>query len=61
MICAELEKLENDFDDILNALEDPDLTEEEKRRLNRTYAELSRIIRSHREHGHDGGPCFEEE
>jgi hypothetical protein len=60
MLCAELEKLEAEFDDILTALENPDLSEPERRSLQSVYSRLSRIIKDHQEHGHDGGPCFEE-
>jgi len=60
MLCAELEELEAKFDDILTALENPDLTERERRSLQAAYSRLSRTIKDHHAHGHDGGPCFEE-
>jgi hypothetical protein len=60
MLCAELEELEAEFDDILTALENSDLTEQEKRSLQVAYSRLSRTIKDHQEHGHGGGPCFEE-
>ena len=60
MLCAELEELEAEFDDILTAIENPDLTEQEKRSLQAAYSRLSRTITDHQKHGHDGGPCFEE-
>jgi len=60
MLCAELEKLEAEFDDILNALENPDLTEQEKLDLREAYARMSRTISQHQKSGHDGLPCFEE-
>jgi hypothetical protein len=60
MLCAELEELEAQFDDIITALENPNLTEQERRSLHDTYSRLSRTIKDHQEHGHDGGPCFEE-
>ena len=60
MLCAELEELEAEFDDILTALETPDLTEQEKRSLQVAYSRLSRTIKDHQEHGHNGGACFEE-
>jgi hypothetical protein len=60
MLCAELEELEAEFDDIITALENPDLTEQEKLSLQDAYSRLSRTIKDHQEHGHDGGPCFEE-
>lgn len=61
MICAELELLEAQFDDVLTAFEDEHLTEQQKQRLNEAYARLSRVIKEHQVHGHDGGPCFETE
>jgi len=60
MLCAELEKLEAQFDDILTALENPNLTEQERQSLNEAYSRLSRIIKDHQKSGHDGNPCFEE-
>jgi hypothetical protein len=60
MLCAELEELEAEFDDIFTALENPDLTEQERRSLQIAYSRLSRRIKDHQERGHDGGPCFEE-
>jgi hypothetical protein len=60
MLCAELEELEAEFDDILTALENPHLTERERRSLQVAYSRLSRTIKDHQTHGHDGGPCFEE-
>ena len=60
MLCAELEELEAEFDDILTALENPDLTEQERRSLQIAYSRLSRTIKDHQDRGHDGGPCFEE-
>ncbi len=60
MLCAELEELEAEFDDILTALENPHLTEQERRSLQAAYSRLSHTIKDHQEHGHGGGPCFEE-
>jgi len=60
MICEELERLEGEFDDILIALEDPELTDGERAFLEREYARLSHIIKDHQKSGHSGGPCFEE-
>ena len=60
MLCAELEELEAEFDDILTALENPDLSEQERHSLQAAYSRLSRTIKDHRTQGHDGGPCFEE-
>jgi len=60
MLCAELEKLEGKFDDILNALENPDLTEQEKKDLRAAYDRMSKAINDHHKSGHNGKPCFEE-
>ncbi len=60
MLCAELERMEAQFDDLIAALEDPAITEEEKLRLRETYARLSRAIREHQQSGHDGSGCYEE-
>lgn len=60
MICDELERLENEFDDIVVALEDTSLSDSEREFLDKEYARLSRIIKHHQESGHKGGPCFEE-
>lgn len=60
MLCAELEKLEAEFDDILTALENPNLTEREKQDLRDAYAQMSRAIQNHQKSGHAGGPCYEE-
>ena len=60
MLCAELEHLEAEFDDILTALENPSLTEEERKGLERSYADLGHARKEHQTLGHHGGPCFEE-
>ena len=60
MLCEELETLEGQFDEIVTALEDPALTDDQRRILERSYAELSHIIKDHQKGGHKGGPCFEE-
>jgi hypothetical protein len=60
MLCEELELLEGQFDEIVTALEDPTLTDEERRTLEKSYAELSYIIKEHQKAGHKGSPCFEE-
>jgi len=60
MLCAELEKLEAEFDDILTALENPNLTEREKQDLRDAYARMSHTISNHQRFGHDGRPCFED-
>ena len=60
MICAELEELQGQLDEIITALETPQLRAEEKKALDREYARVSHLINHHRSDGHDGGPCFEE-
>ena len=60
MLCTELETMEAQFDDILTALENPNLTDEEKRSLEEAYTWLSHAIKDHQKSGHDGRPCFEE-
>ncbi len=60
MLCAELERMEGELDDIIAALENPNLTEPEKQSLQDDYTRLSHIIRDHQSSGHQGHPCFEE-
>ncbi len=60
MLCAELERLEAEFDDIVTALEDQYLTEEERRFLQGDYSRLSSVIQEHHKSGHKGQPCFED-
>ena len=60
MICAELEDLEAQLDEIITALENPQLKEEEKKALEKEYGRVSHLIDAHQIGGHDGGPCFEE-
>ncbi len=60
MLCEELEKLEAEFDDILTALEDPNLTEQEPEDLRRAYTRMSQAITNHQKSGHAGAPCYEE-
>ncbi|HYK92079.1 MAG TPA: hypothetical protein VE398_25175 [Acidobacteriota bacterium] len=60
MLCEELEDLEARFDDILTALEKPNLTEEERLALEKAREKMSHAIGNHRTFGHGGGPCFEE-
>jgi hypothetical protein len=60
MLCEELEDLEAQFDDILTALEKPNLTEEERLALEKAREKMSHTIGNHRTFGHGGGPCFEE-
>ena len=60
MLCAELERLESGFDDIVSALEDPSLPEQRKKELEETYVRIAREIRTHQAGGHQGRPCFEQ-
>ena len=60
MLCAELEKLEGEFDDILAALENPDLTGQERQSLRDAYDRMNKAIADHHKFGHNGSPCFEE-
>lgn len=60
MLCEELEKLEGEFDEIVTALENPDLSDDQRKILEEQYARLSFIIKGHQTSGHGGGPCFEE-
>ncbi len=59
MLCAELERLEAEFDDIVAALEDLTLPEWRRKELEQAYVELARQIRTHQSGGHQGQPCFE--
>jgi hypothetical protein len=60
MLCAELEELEAQYDKIVAALENPNLTAEERLLLQNARAQLSRTIKDHQTFGHKGGACFEE-
>jgi len=60
MLCEELEELEGRFDEIVTALEDPNLSGEQRAALEKEYSRLSHIIQDHQKAGHGGGPCFEE-
>jgi hypothetical protein len=60
MLCAELEELEAQFDDIITALENPNLTERDRLALEKARDEISRTITDHQTFGHSGGRCFEE-
>ena len=60
MICAELEQMEGQLDEIITALEDPALSDERKRALEAEYHRLSRLINEHQSGGHAGGPCYQE-
>jgi hypothetical protein len=61
MLCAELERLEAEFDDIVTALEDQNLTIQERRSLEDSYSRLSSVIQEHQKSGHKGQPCFEDQ
>jgi hypothetical protein len=60
MLCAELEELEAQFEDIVTALENPNLPEKERLALLKARDQMSHIIKEHETFGHKGGPCFEE-
>jgi exonuclease VII small subunit len=60
MLCAELEQLEAQLNEIIAALENPSLTEQQRQALEEAYAQMSHIIGDHQKSGHDGAPCFEE-
>jgi hypothetical protein len=60
MLCAELEELEAQFDKIVTALENLNLTAEERQVLLKDREQLSRAIKDHQTSGHKGTPCFEE-
>jgi len=60
MLCAELEELEAQYDKIVTALENENLTAEERSALLKTRDEKSRTIKEHQSFGHKGSPCFEE-
>ncbi len=60
MLCAELEHLEAEFDDVVTALEDLSLPEWRRKELQETYVRIAREIRNHQAGGHDGRPCFEQ-
>jgi len=60
MLCAELEELEAQYDKIVAALEDPNLTTEKRLELQNARDQMSRTIKDHQMFGHKGDPCFEE-
>ena len=60
MLCAELERLEAQLTEIIVALENPDLTDQQRTELEKTYAQMSHVIGDHQKFGHEGAPCFEE-
>jgi len=59
MLCAELEDLEAQFDKIVTALENPNLSEEERLALLKARDEMSHTIKDHQTFGHKGAPCYE--
>lgn len=60
MLCAELERLEAEFDEIVSALENPQLSEQEREALQAAYTRMICSTKDHQTYGHDGRPCFEE-
>ena len=60
MLCAELERLEAELDDVITDLEKPGLTERQRKELDAVYARLAREMNEHRKAGHQGAPCYEE-
>jgi len=60
MICAELEQLESELNDVVTALEKPELTLKEKSTLAAEYLRISQAITEHERSGHQGGPCYQE-
>lgn len=59
MLCAELERLEAEFQSIVDELENPDLTDLQRDELQKAYYQLIDTIKQHQAAGHEGGPCFE--
>jgi len=60
MICAELEELEAQLDEIITALEEEKLSDERRKRLEIEYTRISHLISEHQSGGHSGAPCYEE-
>ena len=60
MICAELEDLEAQLDELITALEKPDLGEDDRHKLENEYHRLAQVIHQHQVAGHSGKPCYEE-
>ena len=61
MLCEELERLEGEFDELITALEDPEISEAERRALEKAYEMMVKRINRHHLQGHSGGPCYEDE
>lgn len=59
MLCAELECLEAQLDDLITALENSNLPPGQRAELERAYAEIVHLMDEHRSAGHAGSPCFE--
>ena len=59
MLCAELERLESEFDDIVATLEYRNLPEQRRKELEDDYIRIARAISNHQADGHEGQPCFE--
>ena len=59
MLCAELERLEAQLNDVLAAMENPNSTEK-RHALEDAHARMSHIMMDHQKSGHEGAPCFEE-
>lgn len=59
MLCAELERLEAEFQNVYDALEEPNLSEEQRAELEEAYSRMIKAIDTHQKSGHDGRPCFE--
>ncbi len=60
MLCAELELLEAQLDELITALEKDALQDEQRRKLESEYTRIAHLIRDHQLTGHSGKPCFEE-
>lgn len=54
MICAELEDLEAQLDELITALENPELNEADRHRLEGNYARLAHLIHEHQAASHSG-------
>ena len=59
MLCAELEALEAQLDEVITALEAPGLSPARKQSLEKSYAALVQRMEQHERTGHRGKPCYE--